>query len=143
MPFYAVGQTGVPFGIIDVVTLPINAAQLNGQSGYYYRDASNITGNFTSGSGILRGDASGRFANVDIGSGLLYENGTLHATGAGGGEASGGTGSFSGFFTGVFYTKQVYDEVITVPSGYNGLLVGPVGINSNSSVEAGGNLVVI
>jgi len=44
MPFYAVGQTGVPFGIIDVVTLPINAAELNGLSGSYFRNGANLTG---------------------------------------------------------------------------------------------------
>lgn len=53
------------------------------------------------------------------------------------------SGTFSGMFTGVFLTRQVYNEDITIPSGFNGLLVGPVGINSNSSVEAGGYLVVI
>lgn len=143
MPFYAVGQTGVPFGIIDVTQLPVDAVELDGQSGSFYRNVANLTGDLTSGSGILRGDGSGRFANIDIGSGLLYENGMLHATGGGGGEASGGTGSFSGFFTGVFYSKQVYNETVTVPSGFNGLLIGPVGLNSTSSVENGGTLVVI
>mgnify|MGYP006921353787 CR=1 FL=1 len=44
MPFYAVGQTGVPFGIIDVVQIPVNAAELNGLSGSYFRNGANLTG---------------------------------------------------------------------------------------------------
>jgi len=121
------------------------------------------TGALTSGSALLYGDGSGRFANATIGSGLLFTGGVLHATG--GANLTGGanisvtstesgnitistttgaySGTFSGMFTGVFLTRQVYNEDITIPSGFNGLLVGPVGINSNSSVEAGGNLVVI
>lgn len=199
-----VGQTGVPFGIIDVTQLPISAAELNGQSGFfyrnaanltgeanlsgsfsgnfngtatnadlldnldsayfrdganltgtinatqlngesasYYRNSANLTGSFTSGSEILAGDGSGRFSNVSIGSGLLYTGGVLHATGAGGGEASGGTGSFSGFFTGVFYNKQVYDENILIPSGYNSLLVAPVGFNGTLIIESEANLILI
>ena len=137
----AANLTGTLF--VEITGTVPDSEKLNGQSGSYYRDITNITGALTSGEALLLGDGSGRFTNAVIGSGLLLTGGTLHATGAGGGAASGGTGSFSGLFTGVFYTKQVYDEVITVPSGYNGLLVGPVGINSNSSVEAGGNLVVI
>jgi hypothetical protein len=91
MPFFGVGQTGVPFGIIDVTRLPIDAEELDGEDGSFYRNVANLTGDFTSGSGILRGDGTGRFANVVIGSGLFYSNGTLHATGVGGGGGGGGS----------------------------------------------------
>lgn len=64
-----VGQTGVPFGIIDVAQLPISAAELNGQSGSYYRDAANLTGaaqlsgSFT---GSFTGSFAGTASNADL-----------------------------------------------------------------------------
>jgi len=157
----AANLTGTLF--VEITGTVPNSEKLNGQSGSYYRDITNITGALTTGSSLLYGDGSGRFANATIGSGLLFTGGVLHATG--GANLTGGanilvtstgsgnitistttgaySGTFSGMFTGVFLTRQVYNEDITIPSGFNGLLVGPVGINSNSSVEAGGYLVVI
>lgn len=83
----AANLTGTLF--IEITGTVPDSEKLNGQSGSYYRDITNITGALTTGSSLLYGDGSGRFANATIGSGLLFSGGVLHATGGGGGSASG------------------------------------------------------
>jgi hypothetical protein len=97
-----------------------DADLLDGQDGSYYRNIANITGALTSGSSILYGDGSGRFANAIIGSGLLFTGGVLHATGVGGG------GSFSGSYTGQFsgYIKADSVQFNTGTTGAGTLAVG-------------------
>lgn len=94
-----------------------DAATLNGQSGSYYRNIANITGDLTSGSSLLYGDGSGRFANATIGSGLLFSGGVLHVTGG---------GSFSGSYTGRFsgYIEADSVQFNTGTTGAGTLAVG-------------------
>ena len=75
----AANLTGTLF--IEITGTVPDSEKLNGQSGSYYRDITNITGALTTGSSLLYGDGSGRFANATIGSGLLFSGGVLHATG--------------------------------------------------------------
>ena len=98
-----------------------DADLLDGQDGSYYRNIANITGALTSGSDLLYGDGSGRFANVTIGSGLLFTGGVLHSTSTGGGG-----GSFSGSYTGRFsgYIEADSVQFNTGTTGAGTLAVG-------------------
>jgi hypothetical protein len=94
MPFYAVGQTGVPFGIIDVVQIPVNAAELNGLSGSYFRNGANLTGVVNA-------------TQLDSQAGSYYRNAT-NLTGTA--QLSGSfTGSFSGNLTGTASNADFLD----------------------------------
>lgn len=106
----AANLTGTLF--VEITGTVPDSEKLNGQSGSYYRDITNITGALTTGSSLLYGDGSGRFANASIGSGLLFSGGVLHATGDGGG------GSASG---------SVYADFIQFNTGTTGAGTTPVG----------------
>lgn len=96
---------------LSVTGKAADAELLDGLDGSYYRDITNITGALTTGSSLLYGDGSGRFANASIGSGLLFSGGVLHATGGGGGSASG----------------SVYADFIQFNTGTTGAGTTPVG----------------
>lgn len=49
------------------------------------------------------------------------------------------SGSFTGSFTGVFMTPQTLAEDITIPDGYNAILVGPTVASGSITITVEGS----
>jgi hypothetical protein len=157
-----VGQTGVPFGIIDVQVLPISAAELNGQSGSYYRNAANLTGAAQL-SGSFTGSFAGTASNADLldnldssyfrnganitGTASLNINGTVGATiptsGAFTALSASSTVTLSNLNTNAALVLDSGKNISGVAPGSSGNVLTSNGTGWSSLAPAGGGSLIL